>query len=269
MPKWIERSNVGMVAITTWRMLYRYPLNIVNLFIVPITFLAITFVFSRLLDNERFQETAGGEVSLVAYAMVGLGVFALTNAALGMGAIVEAEVSWGTLPANLVTPVRPIVYIGGVCAASLAGGSLLTLSLSLIGVLLLPARVELVGAVLSLILAVSLYFGIGLIVAALALRFKRIGATASAVATILQFVTGAFIPVRSLPDWLSVVAFAMPPTWAIDLVRAQLLGIPTLLELHVEFVLVALLAAVALAGGGLAVSSAVEWLRRHGGLEAY
>lgn len=262
-------STVLVVASSTVRMIYRYPANLLNVFLVPLVFLLMLAVFEGIIDQDRLSVAAGGRISLTAYGMVGLGLASLMGSSMSMAAIVENEVLTGTLAANLAAPLRPLSYVAGLCLASLASGSMLAALLAFIGVAIAGNVAQPVAAAAALGIALAMFFGLGLIAAALAIRFRRIGGTMGSLVLLLQLLTGAFIPLRALPDWLQWLAYALPPTWAIDLTRALLLDVSPLISLERELALGAGLALISCAAGAALVNAAVERVRVRGGLEAY
>jgi ABC-type multidrug transport system permease subunit len=60
---------------------------------------------------------------------------------------------------------------------------------------------------------------IGIIVSLSVILFKQVQALVSLLGVIMQFFTGAFIPINSLPQMLAPIAYLFPHTWAYELIR--------------------------------------------------
>lgn len=226
------------------RVYYRYPANILMTIAIPLVFVIVGSVFSKLTSEEQFAEFAGGGTSLLVYLLVGLAVWLLSNASNGVAGAVETEISWGTLSARLRTPTPAIVVISGMALASILHG--LVISVVVVTLLFLVTRLTFsFQAVICVCLGLAAFYGVGLILASLALRFRRIGGLITSLGFVEQFFCGAFIPVRALPIFIRPFSYILPSTWVLDSVRATLLGLDTILDPRVEMYLIVAMAAAA------------------------
>ena len=222
------------------RVYYRYPANILMTIAIPLVFVIVGSVFSKLTSEEQFAEFAGGGTSLLVYLLVGLAVWLLSNASNGVAGAVETEISWG----KLRTPTPAIVVISGMALASILHG--LVISVVVVTLLFLVTRLTFsFQAVICVCLGLAAFYGVGLILASLALRFRRIGGLITSLGFVEQFFCGAFIPVRALPIFIRPFSYILPSTWVLDSIRATLLGLDTILDPRVEMYLIVAMAAAA------------------------
>ncbi len=134
----------------------------------------------------------------------------------------------GTIEYTFMAPVQRTVHMLGQTAYSLVYGLLHTSII--LGVVVLFFKLDLSGANLGgsllVLLAGSLSFiGLGIVASVMPLLFPERGAQMTHViqATLL-LVSGVYYPVSVLPQWMQVVAKVSPATYALEGVRAGLLG---------------------------------------------
>ncbi len=126
------------------------------------------------------------------------------------------------------------------------------------------------SSLLVLIVAVPASFGlfaaVGVVVAAFTIVFKQV-ATLVAFATVgIAVLAGVYFPLSLLPGWLEAIARALPFSWALDVLRAALLGgDPSLgkLALLIAF------CAIAVPGAMAIFAAAVDHAKRAGTLAQY
>jgi ABC-type polysaccharide/polyol phosphate export permease len=103
-------------------------------------------------------------------------------------------------------------------------------------------------------------------VAALTVIFKRATALVAAVLTVLSLLSGVYFPIEVLPEALQALSEAIPFTWALDVLRASLLG-GEVDELQLVGLLAA--AAVSLPVALFIFRASVDRARRLGSLADY
>lgn len=192
----------------------------------PLAHAAILVVMYAIVSRGDFQSP------LFTYIFVG-NAFYIYVSSLIVGvswAVIEDRERYRTLKYIYVAPVQYPVYLMGRGMARFITGTLsvvLTLGMGML-VLKLPldlAAVDwpLFAAAMALGLAVLAM--IGLIVAGISLlvahHLEQMG---EAVAGALYLFSGAVFPIDVLPGWLQPVAYAMPITWWLELVRRSLAG---------------------------------------------
>jgi ABC-2 type transport system permease protein len=213
------------------RIARRYPLNLANevlqplyQFLLPSLLLGATFlVGGRAIGLEASTGTA----DLAGYLFLGMIVGGLTGTAFWEIAFsFKREMDAGTLEPAWLTPTRPETMVIGRALGGLviAGGT----SLILIGIgwvvfgasfsagswLALPA---LVIAALSMI-------GIGYLVAAAVLMIREPNFFVDATNFLFAMASGVAFPVLVLPDLIRWVAYLLPTTYALDILRVHALG---------------------------------------------
>lgn len=131
----------------------------------------------------------------------------------------------GTLSRLLVTPVRTSEIVAGYAAAfgllAIAQGAII-LSVALFAFeVLVVGSLAIVVLVVVLMSLVALFLGISLS------AFARRESQAIQFFPLIIFPTfllsGIFVPVESLPPWLAPLAWAIPPTWAVEALRDVML----------------------------------------------
>lgn len=131
----------------------------------------------------------------------------------------------GTLSRLLVTPVRTSEIVTGYAAAFsvlaiLQGTIILSIALFVFDVLV-AGSLALVALIVALMSLSALFLGITLS------AFARREAQAIQFFPLIVFPTfllsGIFVPIESLPPWLAPFAWAIPPTWAVEALRAVML----------------------------------------------
>ena len=198
----------------------------VSLFMQSVLF----YFIGKLVDPARIPPVAGDQDNpYIAFVAVGIALAAFLALALGrLVSAVEREHLIGTLESLLVTPTTfstlqlgsvayDIVYVPVRTAVFLGLVSVLYgVDLTLSG---LPA------ALLLLLVFIPFVWGIGVMLGAFVLTYRRGAGLTGFVATVLSLLSGAYFPVEILPSWLQPLAAVNPVTLAMtDLRRALLQG---------------------------------------------
>jgi len=188
------------------------------------------------------------------------------------GAAVRREQQMGTLEPLLLTNAnRAILFSRDFFSRSVA----LALSLAYVYAFFTvifgvnPLILNPVGVAASLLLGLLASMGFGLVYGALVLRFKNVGPLNNVLQFVIMGLCGAFVPVTSLPEALRVVSYAIPHTYAVDLLRHYGLGTPTLLPTPQELLLLTCYTATLLSLGFTALKRVERALKRTGQLGAY
>lgn len=234
-------NAIWSVAHYGLRVMFRYGSNVVMLVAVPLMFGLLGSIFTRLLDPQAFSIAARGNTSLVAFMLSGFAIYVVSNGANGLAGVIEGEASQGTLGANMMSPTPLISIVTGFALANLifSGATSALLLLGLAASVGVHIGVWIIGRIL---LAYLVFFGLGLTMSGLAIRFKRVGGIFQTISFVEQFLAGAFIPIGVLPPWLRPVSYLMPTTWVLDYVRSGFLGLEMIASIPVETAIVAGLA---------------------------
>jgi ABC-2 type transport system permease protein len=189
---------------------------------------AMFFYAARFVDSPQLQHSLPQGGSYFAFSLIGFVFLDYLNAAMDTfdNSLAEAR-DTGTLEHLLVTQTSlPLILAGSAIypfvvttiriAVYIAWGALL------FGFPLRDANWIAVAAVL---LATLLAFsGLGILSASYVLLFKRGNPAKWFLLGISSVAGGMLFPVSILPDWLQLVARLNPVTYALDAMRAALLG---------------------------------------------
>jgi ABC-2 type transport system permease protein len=206
------------------------------------------------------------------FVLVGV---ALTNfMALGLGGLagrIREGLTMGTLEFMLVSPNPLVVLLLGSAIWSHVFGALTVVLYFVVGI---PLGLDLSDAnvpvaLVTLVLAVVSFNGLGLIAASVVILIKQGDPVTWVVSTASVLLSGVFYPVAVLPAWLQGVAQLLPLTHALDVMRRALFAGESLATLWPSRLAVAVLAVGLLAVGIVACTAAVRTARRDGSLSAY
>jgi ABC-type multidrug transport system permease subunit len=225
-----------------------------------------------MMVNPSSLPTYGGDqVSYLEFVAIGIAISMFVGVALVRAASAfRDEQLAGTLEVLLMTPTAPTTIQLGLVFYDLVYLPIRTAVFFAVIVLgfgvhfdrsgLLPATVILVGFV-------PFVWGLGIILSAATITFKKGGA--AILGTILTLTSGAYFPTDLLPTGLARIAALNPMTAAIDGLRATLLGAAGWSEVSQTMRIVAPGAVVALTAGIIAFRLAARRERRRGTIGLY
>ncbi len=153
----------------------------------------------------------------------------------------KMELDAGTLEPAWLTPTRPETYIVGLTLAGILTATVSTVVLVGVGILLFGAGIapQLAVAVPIIALTSVGVLGIGYLVGAVVMRMRDANFFVDAADFIFAALSGAAFPILVLPEFVRWVAYLLPTTHALDLVRVSALGTRPLLPPAVEWVALA------------------------------
>jgi len=191
--------------------------------------------------------------------------------AAAAGDLVE-EARQGTLESLFLSPLPPLLLVGGRMGAwllrQLAETALLGLALLLLLDLSLPPSG---AALLILTLTILGAAGAALALCGLALAHKQVESVAGILTLLAVLFTGALVPLNGLGPLFTALKLLVPTTWGIDLLRQALQNGAALSALWASGALpgLALQTALLLAGGAAAFRRGLRRAQRDGGLGDY
>lgn len=209
--------------------------------------LAVYHFISQTL-RPRVGHGLDGAPTYFAFAAVGVALSVVLQASMsGLARRVREEQLTGTLETLLAQPISSVELAFGLAgfpflfalarafAYLLLAGAFLGLSL---------AHVHWIGLVLAFLVSGLAFAGIGIILAALVIVFKRAESLAAFGTVGLTLLGGALFPVAVLPGWLKPLATVIPTRFAYNAVRGALFGVrdwvePTLVLLAIGIGLLA------------------------------
>ncbi len=252
----IEARAAWAIARKELQVTLRYRLNAINRMAQPIyqvlipgMLLGATFAVGG--EAVGLAETAG-TTDVAGYLF--LGMLALTLASAGFWDVafsMKTELDAGTLEPAWLTPTRRETLILGQTLAGMILALATTVVLVIVGILVFGASIAPRAALLVpvLILTSVGVLGIGYLVGAIVLRMRDANFFVDAADFIFVALSGAAFPIVVLPDVLQWVAYALPTTHALDLVRVSALGTRPLLPAPLEWLLLAFTSAALLVVG--------------------
>jgi ABC-2 type transport system permease protein len=261
------------IARNELRVARRYPLQLVNRplqpfyqFLLPSLLLGTTFlVGGRAIGLE--QVTGTGD--LAGYLFLGTVVGGLVGATFWEMAFgLKREMDAGTLEPAWLTPTRPDTFVLGRAISGMLLSALSSAVLVLVGLLLFGASLSdgLLLAIPALVIASISMIGVGYLVAAAVLLMREPNFFVDATNFLFAMVSGVAFPVLVLPAIVQPLAYVLPTTYAVDLLRVYALGTRPLVDPLLEWAALIVLAAVAIWLGRAAFARTERRMRVKGTL---
>jgi ABC-2 type transport system permease protein len=211
---------------------------------------AMFYYVARFVDTPELQRALPQGGSYFAFSLVGFVFLDYLNAALDtFDRSLEDARDSGTLEHLLVTQTSLPVFVVGSAIYPFAATTLRIAIYVAWATLLFGFPVQAANwfAVFSVFLVALLAFsGLGILSASYLLIFKRGNPAKWFFLGISGVAGGMLFPVNILPDWLQLVAHLNPVTYALEAMRAALLGGATLTAIWPPLTILLLFAAVLL-----------------------
>lgn len=204
---------------------------------------------------------------LVGNALLLLVAGALSTPASAIGGAIGS----GSLEAMLATPASPASVVLGLNGYALSWSVVRALVLlvagAALGVRYVTASLATAAALALLVLVV--YFGIGLLEAAIVVGFRAGTPLPRAALVISVLLGGVYYPATSAPSWLQWLASITPLSYGLRAVRRTLLAGEPLSAVADDAIMLLAMAVTASAIGTLALALALRRARRMGTLGAF
>jgi ABC-2 type transport system permease protein len=225
------------------RIAKRYPLNLANEVLQPL----YQLLLPSLLLGATFAvggrslglEASAGTDDLAGFLFLGIVVGGLVGAAFwDIAFSFKREMDTGTLEPAWLTPTRPETFVIGRALAAVAIGGSATVVLMIIGAFVFGASFS-VGIWLALpavVLAGVSMVGIGYLVASAVLILREPNFFVDATNFLFAIASGVAFPITVLPGFVRPVAYLLPTTYALDLLRYEALGTRPLMDPALEWV---------------------------------
>jgi ABC-2 type transport system permease protein len=189
---------------------------------------AMFYYVARFVDSPQLQHALPEGGSYFAFSLIGFVFFDYLNAAMDTfdHSLAEAR-DTGTLEHLLVTQTSlPLILAGSAIYPFLVTTIRIAVYIAWSALLFgFPLRDANWPAVAAVLLATLLAFsGLGILSASYVLLFKRGNPAKWLLLGVSSVAGGMLFPVTILPDWLQLVARLNPVTYALDAMRAALLG---------------------------------------------
>ena len=229
------------------------------LFFLPLALTGIAY------GNDGFEASGGGQ-SFLAFAVIGYVTLGVATSALwhGWESLVRSN-QRGTLPHVWTAEAPRWAALIGVTLVNLGiAGFRSVLVLVIASVVMGGAAYIVTGpAVLSVLIALVAFWGMGLAFAGLGLvaRGARLPEVLVGLAIVLA---GSSYPIGILPWSVRWITYINPFTYVIDLLRATTIGTTPIFAIELEFLLVGAIALASVAGGGWAYAKCERIAIRRG-----
>ncbi|OLS26701.1 MAG: hypothetical protein HeimC3_08030 [Candidatus Heimdallarchaeota archaeon LC_3] len=207
-------KSAAMVNINITR---RYPANLIGgfiqviLFVVFFGFFATAVTFSTLGDKDVFLFFLGG---LMLVFFTDTAIWTPVNS-------VTRDLYNGTLEAIYFNPASRYGYfVGYIVGDTIIMGAILFIPIFLVISVISGATISNLALIIlvSATTIISLV-ALGVLFSLMAILWKQITGITGLIGVVMQFLTGAFIPVQSLPEPVQFISYILPQTYGMDLVR--------------------------------------------------
>ena len=205
--------------------------------LIPGLLLGATFAIGG--EAVGLAETAG-TTDIAGYLFLGMLALNLSSAGFwGVAFSIKQELDAGTLEPAWLTPTRRETFVLGMTLAALLLAVLATVILVLVGIWLFGADIAPRLAIAVPILAITTVgvLGIGYLIGAIVLRMRDATFFVDATDFLFVAISGAAFPIVVLPDLVQWVAYLLPTTHALDLMRVAALDTRPLLPLPLEWLM--------------------------------
>jgi ABC-2 type transport system permease protein len=242
--------------------------------LASVFFNAATFYFvARLFDASASPHLA--EYGGAYFPFVLIGIAFATYQTTGLNSFAQSlrqEQYMGTLESILVTPVRIPTFLAGSCLWDFlyASGEVIfyfVLAFATFSLQLPQANIG--AAVVSLVLTLTTFMGLGVLSAAFILRFKKGNPVAWVIATASELLGGVYFPTQILPDWLKSVADWIPMMHALTALRKSLLMNASIADIQKHLIFLAAFTVVVWPVGVFIFKWALKRSRDDGSLGHY
>jgi ABC-2 type transport system permease protein len=192
------------------RIFWRSKEAAVFIFIFPLLLYAL---LGSVYDGEIEGEPA---VDVLLAGLFGYG--AMNTAFGGLAIMLVGRRELGVLKRLRSTPLPPRTYLGAVLLSTLVVFALQSVALIALGVFVFGASPpeNPLGFVGAIVLGVASFAGLGVGAAALIRSAEGVSAVVNVVTLPMAFVSGAFGPTSSYPEFLQAIAEVLPLTYFLD-----------------------------------------------------
>lgn len=227
-----------------WLVFLRYPLNAVMRIVEPIMWLVPVYFMGMSFSEDGYATgfvASTGTGDFLAFILLGSVVSSYVSAVIwGMGFSLKQEMEQGTLESLWLTPNSRLWLLIGRSTVSVLITGLNTVGVFLIAHVLFGFEVTgaIAAALVVLVPMVIALYGFGIAYAGIVLYLREANTLSDVGSYTLQLLTGVNFPVTALPRVLMVVGLTLPMTYAIDAIRALLIGTTPLVTIPASFIIV-------------------------------
>ncbi|MDZ7262142.1 MAG: ABC transporter permease [candidate division KSB1 bacterium] len=214
-----------------WRIELSYKTDFIRTFIEPFIYVLPHLLYGMALvggRNSAVLSKLTGTEDIITYIVIGYVFMGFLNTALwGMGMALRKEQYYGTLESVFVAPLPRWVYIGGMALHSTIHQGLMILFQMVLLYLLFTLILNLSGLLPSLVviaLMLMALYGLGMLIAGLALIYKQGWIISEALYSLISIITPIAYPLSVLPVVMQKISHLLPTTYGILTIRHFLIG---------------------------------------------
>lgn len=274
----LEARAVWAVAVKEVRQMMRYKIDLSSLLILPVfqSLVPTLLLSATFLIGGRpvgFLRTTG-TTDVAAYYVLGAVVSAMTFGAFwGAAFSFRREQLQGTLEPLWLVPTRPHSLVAGYAIANFAvslAGAVILFALAVVA--FGSAQAHLLSAMRALpimLVAEVAMIGVAYLMSAAVLLLREPNVFVDVGSFAFQAFSGGTFPVTMLPAAVVGISYALPTTYALDLLRIAGLGTRPLLPPPVELAALAVITLILVPLGAWVFARTERRIRRTGSLGQY
>ncbi|HID94856.1 MAG TPA: ABC transporter permease [Candidatus Latescibacteria bacterium] len=224
-------SAIWAENLKEWKIELSYKVDFIRGFFEPFVFVLPYLLYGLALVGGRHSSSLlklTGTGDIITFVVIGYIFMGFLNTALwGMGFALRKEQYYGTLESIFVSPLPRWIYVGGMALHStMHQGLIIVIQMILIHSifrLIFDIGGLLPSLIVIAIMLVALY-GLGMMIAALALIYKQGWVISEALYSLISIITPIAYPISVLPLFLQKISKLLPTTYGILTVRHFLIG---------------------------------------------
>ncbi len=228
---------------------------------------------SKMFDTQSLPALAPYNGDFFAFILIGIALTDyLTISTETFANEIRMAQMVGTLEALLVTPTATATILLSSYAYNLFTATLRIAFYLLFGILIFGAKLHIngIGTVLvSFLLALFPFFGLGFLSAAFIIAFKRGSPISSFMAMGSGLLGGMLYPVSLLPGWLQPFSTIFPMTHGLEALRQVLLNGASLADIRRQIIILALFSIALMTTGIYSLWMSLKIARKEGSLLHY
>lgn len=149
----------------------------------------------------------------------------------------------GTIESMNVSPVKPMTFVlSKLIPYWVAGMVVVTIGIIIGWAVYGLAPAGNIGAIyLAAILFTFVMSGLGIIIANKSASMLQSILIMFAVIMVFQLMSGLFTPISSMPQWIQIVTYGVPPRYFIEIVRGIYLKGATVADLHIQYLILSVM----------------------------
>lgn len=243
--------------ISSMKIYFRYPVNIIMTFIEPVIWLAPFYFMGKAFSNGKsmsgFAQYTGNS-DYMGFLIIGYMISTYVSTVFwSMGFSLKTEMMNGVLESNWSAPVNRIVLM---ISKSLFQFCAATFEIVLTGIVChfvfgFNINSNILTAILFLIPGIIGMLGLGLMIGSLVLLARDANGIIDLSNSFVTGLTGGYFPIKVMPKFLVFIALAIPLTYVYDSSRTLLINQTPLMPLKTEFIILLISMAVFFALGSL------------------